>query len=516
MKSLLPLLAMLACAAAASARPGSTHLIADPAAPQRVDYLVVCGDAFAGGLDVLAGHRAGQGLAVGIVKMSAVTAKFKSIRPFLAHAVARWTKPAPRHLLLVGDVDTVPTVVKKGRLRGWGGSKDLATDFDYARPLDGRVRLHVGRFPCDTPAELAVMVRKTLDYETRLAPGGWQHRLKFVASVGGYSKEIDTLLESIGMQIAATGVPADFDVQAAYGSPNSPFCPYPPRFNRHVLEMFNEGSLLALFVGHGSRTSVARLVWRGRGYRIFGARDAAALKVRQGLPILTVIACHTGRFDAADCLGETYLKTPAGPVAFIGGSRVTQPYGNGLFARAFILGFFSKARTLGEALTSAKQHVLAHPFSLFRLQVDTACAGIQGKDALGPMRADVVEHYNLLGDPALVIRRPKRDITVTLDRTTLRILAPGREAVDLTLECARLDFLHPLPAIAPDDPDFEKKISDRYQKAHDKVIRRWAVKLKDGKGAVTFEPPKRPGTYFFKASAGGSVGSAKLTVPPVK
>jgi len=494
----------------------SKYLLKDPAAVQRVDYLILAGDKFADHVDVLAAHREKQGHAVGVVKVSAAKARFTSIRAFLAHAVTRWKQPAPAFLLLVGDVDAVPAVVKKGALRGWSSSSDLATDFDYARPTGSGVRLHVGRFPCDTAEELAVMVRKTIAYETELPAGEWQHKLNLVASVGGYGKQIDSLLEGMAMAIASSCVPAAYDMQAAYGSPNSPYCPYPPAFNDHVLEMFNRGSLFTIFVGHGTTRGVARLYWKRRGYRIFSSGDAGALNCKAGLPILVVIACHTGRYDASDCLGETFFKVERGPVAFIGGSRVTQPYGNGLFAKALIDALLGKAKTLGEVVTQAKQTVTAHRFSLFRLQVDTVGGMMQSKESLGPMRKDVVEHYNLLGDPALVIRRPRPDIKLTVNGSTVRISAPGRAKVRLTLECDRLAFLHPIPEIDENDPRFREKITDRYRKAHDKIIQRWTVALKDGKGSVEFKLPKKPGRYFLKASVSGSVGSAALTVEPPK
>lgn len=511
----LIIIVLVAAACAAHAAEVSKYLIADPAAAQRVDYLVISGDKFAGGLDALAAHRAKQGYAVGIVKMSALKTKFKTVSGFLAHAATKWKKPAPRYLLLVGDVDAVPAVVKPSKLKGWLSDRDLATDFDYARPL-GKIQIHVGRFPCDTPKELATMIRKTIDYETKLPAGAWQRKLNFVASVGGFSKEIDAMLEGIGMAVATSSVPEAYDVQAAYGNPSSPYCPFPPKFNSHVIDMFNEGSLLYLFIGHGSVRRVADIRWRGRRHPIFGERDAAALNCRNGLPVLLVIACSTGRYDAADCLGETYLKAERGPVAFIGGSRVTQPYANGLFAKAFVDSFFGKTRTLGAVLTRAKWTILAGRFSMFRLQVDALGAAMQGKKFLEPMRDDVVQHYNLLGDPALVIRRASIDIKLTVDGAKVRVDAPGRGKVDLVLECTRLAFLHPMPEIKTNDPAFEKKITERYKNAHDKVIRRWAVELKAGKATVEFKRPEKPGRYVFKASRGGSVGSAAFDVPPPK
>ena len=515
MKTLNGVLFVLCVAASAAwgAEP-SKYLLADPAAPQRIDYLVIAGDRFANGLAALADHRAKQGYAVGIVTMSSINAKFRSIPEFLKHAVTAWKKPAPTYLLLVGDVDAVPATVKPGALKGWLSDADLATDFDYARPLGGRISFHVGRFPCDTLDELAVMVRKTIAYETALPAGAWQHRLGFVASVGGYSKQIDALLETIGMMVGTGSVPPAFDIAAAYGSPNSPYCPYPPKFNAAALDLFNRGSLLYLFAGHGSVRGVADIEWKGELYPIFSEDDARHLNVKDGLPIFVVIACSTGQYDDDDCLGETYMKAEKGPVAFIGGSRVTQPYGNGLFAKAFVDALFLPSRTLGEALTRAKVDVLTNNLSMFRLQADALGSMMQGKDLLAPMRSDVVRHYNLFGDPALVIRHPKRNIKVTARGAVAEIEAPGHKKVELTLECERSVLLHPVPEIGEDDPKAEAKMTERYRGALDKVIERRTVQLKDGKGAVEFKRPTAPGRYFLKASDGSSVGSAMIEVQP--
>ncbi len=501
-------------AGAAEGADTSKRLLVDPSAAHRVDYLILAGDAFADAVEPLVAHREKQGYAVGVVRMSAVKAKFPSIRAFLAHAVTKWEKPAPSYLLLVGDTDAVPAVVKQGAFAEWMSDSNLATDFDYARPLDRRILLHVGRFPCDTADELALMIRKTIDYETTLPGGAWQRQLHFIASVGGFGKEIDALLEGLAMTVIAGSVPPAFDIRAAYGSPHSPFCPYPPKFNARVIEMFNAGSLLTVFVGHGLPDSVASIDWRGRSYPIFRAADAKALDCKAGLPVLVVIACHTGRYDASDCLGETFLKAERGPVAFIGGSRVTQPYGNGVFSKAFVDAFFGEDPTLGAVLSRAKASVLANPFSVFRLQADALAAAAQGGENLAAMRQDVVEHYNLLGDPALVIRRPRADIQLTVKGGAVHVRAPGRTEIDLSLECDRATHLHDLPEIAPDDPDFEQKMAARYEKALDKVIRRWKVKLENGVGTAAFDAPTKPGRYFLKASAGPSVGAMTFAVPP--
>ncbi len=66
------------------------------------------------------------------------------------------------------------------------------------------------------------------------------------------------------------------------------------------------------------------------------------------------------------------------------------------------------------------------------------------------------------------------------------------------------------------DPDFEKKVEERYRNANAKVLRSWTVKLKNGKGAQEIELPKEPGKYYLKASASGRIGSLEFTIAPPK
>lgn len=502
----------------------SKFLLKDPAAAHRIDYIIIAGDKFADTVAVLAAHREKHGLAVGIAPMSAVMAKFESVRAFLAHAVGKWKPPAPSYALLVGDVDIVPALTLPQAYKPMFGDAELATDFDYAQPTGGKLLLHVGRFPCHTADELATMVRKTIAYESELAGGDWQRKLNLVAGIGGYGKKIDSILEAAGMFIASTSVPYEYEMEAAYGNPDSAFCPYPPKFNEHVVGMLNRGSLLTLFVGHGDLKGMSGITWNGQRCPVFDAPDVKSLAPKGGLPIMVAVACHTGRYDRndADCLGEACIKAPNGPVAFVGGSRRTEPYANGLFAKAFIDAFFGTAATLGEVMTRAKQAIIAHRISIFTIQADAAAGAIQGKDFLKPMREDVVRHYNLLGDPALVIRRPNTGIRLEVNGAAVRIAAPGCAKVELALEYDRLAFPHPPTEIKPDDPEFERKITERYRRAHERVISRWSADVLDGGVAVEIKLPRQPGRYVLKAWAFAqgtrdiSAVSTFITVEPPK
>ena len=502
--------ALLWLPAAARAERPSKYLLADPAKAHRVDYLVVAGDDYATELDELLQHRAKQNLAVGLVTMSQVTKRFKTLPRFLSYAVLHYKAPAPTYLLLVGDTKAVPAVIRDGAHPS-PDDADLATDFDYANPVGAEKPLHVGRFPASNRAQLATMVRKTLDYERRLKGGPWQRRVDFVASASGYGEAFDQMAERQFAMIASE-IPSRYEISMTYGLESSAYCPYPPDLNETTVGRLNRGALMFVYVGHGTAYRFERMSWNGQRCPIFEPEDAARVAVREGLPILVAIACSTGRFDKSDYLGKSLLTAPAGPVAFIGGSRVTQPYGNLLLGRALARQVF-RSHTVGQALTQAKLDVLEHAASRQTLQADLVAGIVQGQDALEPMRRDVVAHYNLLGDPAMVIRRPAMDIKVTMRGTTAYIDAPGHKSVELELVCDPSQQARELPAVDPASPQFRKQMNARYRAANDKVVRRWTLPLKNGKATLDVPLPANPGRYHLRATDGGSSGSAELVKP---
>ena len=329
--------------------------------------------------------------------------------------------------------------------------------------------------------------------------------MAFVASVGGFSPQVDGMLEDQFSQIVSA-MPAQYDTEVAYSSTTSAFCPFPPRFNDNALDMLNRGCLLYVFIGHGTATQVDSIRWQGRQYGILQSRDAARMDVAAGLPVMIVLACETGQFDLDHCLGEAMVKTPHGPVAFIGGSRITEPYGNLLLADAMSRTFFN-ARTLGEAMSAAKADVLAHAPSAMGLKADLVASLLQGSENLPAMRMDVVEHYNLLGDPAMVLRRGDGGIAMTLDGSKVRIDAPGKSSVTLELLGERMMRSEP-----QDMPAREAAAMQRYHRANEYVLRKATVGLDGGHAVVELPTPAGERKCWIRASDGSSAAAVEVPV----
>jgi hypothetical protein len=187
-------------------------------------------------------------------------------------------------------------------------------------------------------------------------------------------------------------------------------------------------------------------------------------------------------------------------------------YANVLLGLGLVEHVLSDTRTIGEALTRAKRETLEHRLSPLTVQADIVGLLDDKAEDLEPMRRDAVILYNLLGDPALVIRRPKADIALRFQDGRVEVEAPGRAQVELTLEYARTASVRPVPPLVADDPDPEARMRERYRFANDRVIRRWTVSLAGGRTSAELKLSDEIGTYVLKAWADGSAGAEAVAV----
>lgn len=477
----------------------------------KAHYLIVAPPGFAGSLDALCDHRS-KGGAVAIVRTDDVAARYGGGPEGIAKLVEA---VRPRFLLLAGDAEAVPTFRRDSEYKSdlFPGDADLATDHFF-----GAI---AGRFPADTADELKAMVEKTIEYETALAPGPWQKKIAFITGQGGFGQLIDTLLEAQFTAVVTRQIPPEYDVEVAYAKPDSKYSFFPPKFSQNAARILNEGALFYVYVGHGHRTNFDEIHYKGEFYPIFGPKEVEKIDVQGGLPIMVVIACYTGEYDSGvgDSIGEQIFKRRRGPAAFVGGSRITQPYGNALLSYKLVEQVFhAKAPTIGEALWEAKARVVERDPSDLRKQADAMAAMIQGPQNLERMRKDVILHYNLLGDPALVLRRPAGRVAIEAAgeaKPGAKLAVRGRApdgALALTFECARNKFYH--PTALEEGEDLEKQLARRYANANNKVILRAETRGADGAFEAELVLPAdiKPGKYLIKGYAPGALGAREVEV----
>ncbi len=396
----------------------------------------------------------------------------------------------------------VPTHMVKAKVNVlWGSEKELATDNYYADlDDDGVPDVALGRLSADTPEQLKIIVQKTIAYEESRDFTAWRRQVNFVAGVGGFGLIADSVLEMTTKKFITDGVPSEFQTSMTYGSWRSPYCPDPRRFHQTTLSRLNEGCLFWVYIGHGQRRWLDRVIVPGGHFHILATQDVPQMKAAAGAPIAVFLSCYTGAYDEPkDCLAEEMLRQPNGPVAALCGSRVTMPYGLAVLADRMLHECFQNKRpTLGEVVLHAKRGAVGKPQGGTRQMLDML-AGVLSPDAklLPDERAEHVQLMNLIGDPLLRLHHPKSvDLVVPEYATTGRKIEvtgssplAGKATVELICRRDRLTFKPTgRPKFVASDAALNK-LQHTYQRANDPRFSSHTIDLTGGKFATTIDVP---------------------------
>lgn len=352
------------------------------------DYIAIVADeeGFVEAMQPLLTHRRQQGLRVTAVSLAQVYDEFgygrrtpSAIRNFLNYAAGHWEPPAPRFVLLVGDAsydiydhtrgknkNLLSSYLVRTAHDGYVTSDNWFVQFEESEEVQA---MAIGRFPAQTPGQLQAMVAKTIAYETGSGDeADWYYNALLVADdESGFDLAADAIAEILGA--------GNYQTYKLYVAQNEDI--------RHeIIGAINRGVGLINYVGHGRET-----VWGDEA--VFGSGDVGMLTNQSRLPILTTFTCPNGAFSNphVDSLAETLLWVEdGGIVAAIAPSGRAQTAHQLLFADYFYQFLLSdELETVGEVLLEAR-----------------VAAGEQE-----PALKDTLHVFNLLGDPALSIQRPR-------------------------------------------------------------------------------------------------------------
>jgi Peptidase family C25 len=365
--------------------------------PGGADMIIVTVPQFRQALEPLVAARRAAGLRVAVVDLSAVYDTFtdgragpEAIRSLVQYALAHWTPPRPRFLLLAGDAsydprghlkgpeaDLVPTQLVDTAYSGWTASdvwyalpdeEAEAADASHLEPL-----VAVGRFPAQTVEQMEAMVDKTLAYERDQLGASWTRNALLLADNDdpGFEAEARKFGDAAGATVASEILPLTGDGSQA---------------RDRLLRALDEGVGLLGYFGHGSMTLWAK-------EKVFSVEDVARLSNRNRLPIVFTVTCLSGLFNhpTTVSMGERLLRARnGGAVAALvpssAGALPDQRYlSEGLAASLADLRSQGAVNgiTLGEAIQRA----------LTRVPNGSAGARQMGLT------------FNLLGDPSLLIER---------------------------------------------------------------------------------------------------------------
>ena len=520
-------------------RPSKSLVLADVTKPDVVPaYLAICPAEAIPKLMGLLRWRDSHGLPARVAPAEAIYQAFgdgrpaaEAIRSFV-HSLRRPGK-RPRRVrfcLLVGTADRanrhglyLPTWYTRANFQTdkYPADPIHAGDHLYAVPPGARrPEIAVGRLPARSLDDLAVMVRKTLEFERHNRPGPWRRRAYTFAGQGGYGPLIDTILERLVTTVLGRAVPNYMAFGFSYAKPASPYCFSPARFSGHIAQELSRGPALAVYIGHGSVSGFDNFRWKGRWHRIMDASAVDSVRIPYHRTIVVSIACSTGRYDGPTAsVGERFLTAPGGPALFIGSSRISQPYANAILGSFLTEAFLNRPPpTVGEAFLKVRQWLAADRRTGFRIMVDMMAAVALGREALAPQRADQLALYNILGDPALsmgVVRTaaqlsapPSAAPGQTVEVRLRAPVAAGKAEFSLTVSRDRM--LGEVRPVRADHPDAENEMARTNARANNKVVVAETIQVSGGRARWKLRIPADcpAGTLYVNAYAWGERADA--------
>ncbi|MBT7861501.1 MAG: type IX secretion system sortase PorU [Gemmatimonadetes bacterium] len=327
-----------------------------------------------------------------------------AIRSFVNHAYDHWA-PRPAFVTLVGDGTYDYKNNSATSHPNWiPPYQDGESTYDewYVR-VEGEDRgpeLAIGRLPVATAEEAEAVVDKIITYDRGEPIGPWQARVLLVADdlvnpaeSGAYESYF--LIDA--ERLARNMLPAGLDVTKLY------IADYPlegrtkPRARDEFIRLFNEGSLLLTYLGHGNPETLAH------EQMFLLTRDLSSIDNGGRLPFMYTAASQVGVFDDPErqSMPEALLNMASGGViGFISATRVGFHDSNVALARVFHTRMFHSGRDhvpVGLALMEAK--IVTHPFMFL------------DKDVAN------VSRYSLMGDPTLRLARPPLNAQLDLPDT---------------------------------------------------------------------------------------------------
>ncbi len=527
------------------------------------DVVVVRPAAWSGALAQWKAYRQGQGHTIcEIDSAQSVEAIRKSIGDLEIAA-----PKSIKFILLASDVGVLPNQQvavpvqyhRSTAMVKLGGDEQIASDNTYG-DLDGDdlPDVAVGRIPADNPKQLASVLARTIAFEQQQDVNRWRRDVHVIAGVGGFGALADGVIEMTTRRFLSDRIPGWADLTMTQASPQSPYCPDPWRFSEMAVQRLNQGGMFWVYIGHGHVRHLDMLHCDNQWLPILTHEHLPLINVQMNSPIAIFLACYTGAFDAVeDSLAEQLVMHEQGPVAALGASRVSGPYGLAMLANGMLSECFEQqTSTLGEVVLNAKRRMMKQPDDQLDTTANTYAATQSAPinqtpanpsqanqtqmlsalaSALSPaghdLAAERLEHVwmmNLIGDPLLRLNYPSEIELLELPQCKpgdqLQVCGTSRIAGQLVVELAyRREQTKPnLPQLDAFLPQLANRAitQEKYELANQRVICETLVPIEIGEFAAELKiPPELArGKYCVRAFLSGQgawgTGYQVVTVRP--
>ena len=285
------------------------------------ELLIICHDAFMTNMQDFVNWKKQIGRPTTMVGTSTAGTSASAIQSYIQTYYNQ--HPALTDVLLVGDIAQIPGVyVSAGSgYSGYSGYGDLP--YGQTAGNDSYNELLVGRFCCETAAQVTNHVNKVINYERDLnATATWLtigQGVSTTAGTGGHFNEddyqhIDNIRNDL-LDYNYTNVYRDYQSVSGSTASNA----------NGVSQHINSGVSIINYCNHGSETS-----W---GVFSYSNSHVNALTNDYKLPYIISVACLNGKYDhGSGCFAEAWMRATnnsnGNPTGAIGGmfSYISQPW----------------------------------------------------------------------------------------------------------------------------------------------------------------------------------------------
>ncbi len=321
-----------------------------------------------------------------------------AIRSFLSYAYHNWSV-APKYVLLVGegtwdtkngnDVnDLIPVMMMQTYRFGATASDNFYACVDGNDPIPD---LAVGRIPATNITQVKATVDKILAYYSG-KNYGWQNTALLIA---GEEEEFHVQADSVVRSM----IPPNYFIKRLYTSIQDPAVDTKYYgVTQDLVNDINQGAVLVNYMGHGGGA-----IWADNG--ILTNDEVSNLSNSGKYPFVTSMTCFAGAFDGQIGLplcSTLLFAQNKGAVSLLGSAGLGWLYND----------FFMDSELLPVLFDSSYEN------TSIGTDIILAKALYYASYFYWPQAPTMLNQYNIIGDPALIVQFPPNTSRVRLDSYT--------------------------------------------------------------------------------------------------
>lgn len=412
--------------------------------------------------------------------------------PAMKQIAALAAKSQPCCVVLAGDFSDKGVPAGKGtKLRMTGQPSDL--------PWSAGTAVETGRLPARNAEEARVMVGKILDWprkqRTQMAFPSAALLAGHHAAPEAFTKIADNLTNTLAQRLIAR-LPAAWTMDAAVHIDGSPWQVSGSDVRTAAAQMMSTRATLFAYMGHSSPSAAF-----SKSDMLLDVPEWRKLPVDGPRPgLFFTCGCFSCQVHPQhESFGLAAIRAPGGPPAVIGSHGESWSAMGYLAMSGLTAALEKKPVRVGEYWRAAHEGLEKAEISAAEFAMLDMADGTQGKVPLDQQRAEHMEMWMLLGDPAMPLAPEPHALKVkaTAEGSALKVTASVPAAQAGATFCITIER-HPaavpddLPAVPDSGTERQKASRDRRRLAAEIVFASAEVKAGGTSLTATIPIPANP------------------------